>query len=83
MGHNRGGDNRRERLRRARREYERLAARQQAAAGVAEGPPPGQPAVKPKLGGGLLETVKEAARGTVGKVGEVIENAGKKIQGKT
>ncbi len=83
MGHNRGGDNRRARLRRARREYERLAAREGGATGLAEGPPGWRAAVKPRQGGGLLESVKEVAREAVEKVGEVLESAGKKITGKS
>jgi hypothetical protein len=83
MGHNRGGDNRRVRLRRARRETERLAGKERttlAATGSAAEPPPGRPAMKPTLGGGVLTAAKEVARVAVEKVGEAIESAGQKIK---
>jgi hypothetical protein len=75
MGYNRSGHIRKLRLRRRKREMERLAARQPRAGEGAAAP------AEEKPHHGLLDTVKDVAKGIGHAVGELLHHGSHKTEG--
>ncbi len=68
MGYNRSGERRKQRLKRQKREFERILAKHEAAAAA-------------ESHGGAVAKVKEAVKGAAAKVGEAVKAVAHKVTG--